>query len=118
MLTISDVSNHVKLETEYNTAVEHRTAAREAVNSADFRFRAMREVCEHAINLQNALEKNRFHEYEESYAPVYETLINLQKKTQGLYRHAEAAYYDAHTAAKKSFHALEEARKSATVGAP
>ena len=92
MLTISDVSNLVKLETEYNTAVEHRIAAREAVNSADFRFHAMLEVCEHAIN--------------------------LQKKTQGLYRHAEAAYYDAHTAAKKSFHALEEARKSATVGAP
>jgi hypothetical protein len=60
MLTISDVSNLVKLETEYNTAVEHRTAAREAVNSADFRFRAMREVYEHANNLQNALEKIGF----------------------------------------------------------
>ena len=118
MLTTSDVSNLVKLETEYNAAVEHRSAAREAANSADFRFSAMREVCEHAINLQNALEKNRFHEDQESYAPVYKTLINLHTKTQALYRRAEAGYYDAHIAVKKSFYALQEARESATIDAP
>jgi hypothetical protein len=118
MQTTSDVSNIVKLETEYNAAVESRSDAREAANSADFRFRATLEVCEHAINLQHALEKNRFHEGEEAYTPVYRMLVEMQRKAQALYRHADAAYKDAHTAVKKSFYALQEARESATIDAP
>lgn len=118
MLTTSDVSNLVKLETEYNAAVASRSAAREAANSADFRFHATLEVCEHAINLHQALEKNRFHEGQEAYTPVHHMLMDMQRETQALYRHADAAYKDAHTAVKKSFYALQEARESATIDAP
>ena len=118
MLTTSDVSNLVKLETEYNAAVEHRSAAREVANSADFQFRATLEVCEHAINLQRALEKNRFHEVHEAFTPVHRMLMDMQRETEALYQHADAAYKNAHTAAKKSFYAVKEARVSATSGAP
>ena len=118
MLTISDVSTLITLETEYNAAVEHRSAAREVANSADFQFRATLEVCEHAINLQRALEKNRFHEAEEAYTPAHRMLMNMQYKARDLYRHADEAYKNAHTAAEKSFYALKEARESATFGAP
>jgi len=118
MLTTSDVSNLVKLETEYNAAVESRSAAREAANSADFQHRATLEVCEHAINLQGALEKNRFHEGEGAYSPVHRMLMDMQRKAHASYRHADAAYKDAHKAVKKSFYALQEARESATIDAP
>ncbi len=118
MLTNSDVSTLVKLEAEFNAAVESRSDAREAANSADFRFRATLEVCEHAINLQHALEKNRFHEGEEAYTPVYHMLVEMQRKARALYQHADAAYKDAHIAVKKSFYALQEARESATIDAP
>lgn len=118
MLTTSDVSTLISLETEYNAAVEHRSAAREVANSADFQFRATLEVCEHAINLQRALEKNRLLESEEAYTPVYRVLMIMQRETEASHRHADAAYQNAHKAAKKCFHALEEARKSATFGAP
>jgi hypothetical protein len=118
MLTTSDVSNLVKLETEFNAAVESRSAAREAANSADFRFHATLEVCEHAINLQQTLEKNRFHEGQEAYTPVHHMLMDMQRETQALYRHADAAYKDAHIAVKKSFYALQEARESGTIDAP
>jgi len=118
MLTISDVSNLVKLETEYNTAVEHRTAARKAANLADFQCRANLEVCEHAINLQQALKKNRFHEAEEAYTPAHHMLMDMHYKARDLYRQADAAYKNANTAVEQSFYALEEARKSATFSAP
>ena len=118
MLTISDVSNLVKLETEYNAAVEHRSAAREVANSADFQFRATLEVCEHAINLQRALEKNRFHEVHEAFTPVHRMLMDMQRETEALYQHADAAYKNAHTAAKMSFYAVKEAQVSATSGVP
>ena len=118
MLTISDVSNLVKLETEYNAAVEHRSAAREAANLADFRFHATLEVCEHAINLKHALEKNRFHEIQEAFIPVHRMLMDMQRETEALYQHADAAYKNAHTAAKMSFYAVKEAQVSATSGVP
>lgn len=118
MLTKSDLSNIVKLETEFNAAVERRIAAREAADSAEFRYRALREMYEPADNLQRALKKNRFFEEAELYAPVYRRLAAVQTKTEALYRDAQAAYENAHTAAKTGFYLLEDARKSAALSAP
>ncbi|CAN7411290.1 hypothetical protein [Duganella sp. LjRoot269] len=118
MLTKSDLSNLVKLETEFNAAIESRIAAREAADSVEFRYRALREMYEHADNLQRALKKNRFFEEEELYAPVHRNLEGLHRKTQALYMVAEAAYENAHTAAKNRFSLLEDARKSAALSAP
>jgi predicted RND superfamily exporter protein len=118
MLKNSDVSTLVKLDAEFNAAVEHRNAAREAANLADFQYQATLKVCEHAINLKHALEKNRFHEVQEAFTPVHRILMDMQRETEALYQHADAAYKNAHTAAKKSFYSVKEARVSATSGAP
>ncbi|NHZ44587.1 hypothetical protein [Massilia aquatica] len=115
MLSKSHLSNLVKLETEFNAAVENRVAAREAADSVEFRWRALLEMYEHADKLQRALKKNRFHEEEALFATVYRSLAALQTKTEVLYRSAEVKYENAHTAAKKDFYLLEEARKSAAL---
>jgi hypothetical protein len=118
MLTNSDVLNLIMLESEFCAAVESRTAAREAANSAEFRYRATAEVCEHAINLKRALGKNRFHEDEGLYSPFHHRLMKMQQETQVVYRDADAAYELAHKTAQKSFYALQDARKTATLSAP
>lgn len=118
MLKNSDLLSLVRLETEFNAAVESRIAAREVADSVEFRYHALHEMYEHAYNLQRALQKNRFHEEAELYAPVYRRLADVQAKTEVLYRSAEVAYDLAHTAARKSFYALQEARESATIDAP
>lgn len=118
MLTYPHVLELVKFETELKAAVENRLAAREAANLADFRFHAALKVGEHAINLQHALERNRFLEDAELYAPVYHLLMETQREAQSAYRNAQTAYELAHKTARVCFYALQDARKSAGLSAP
>lgn len=118
MLTYPHVLELVKFETELNAALENRLAAREAANSADFRFHAMLKVCEHAINLQRALERNRFLEAEEMYVPVYRLLMAMHREAEDAYKNAQAGYALAHETAQVCFYALRDARESAGLGTP
>ncbi len=117
MLPYPHVVELVKFETEFNAAVENRLAAREAANLADFRFHATLKVGEHAINLQDALKRNRFFEDAELYAPVHRMLMKTQREAQDAHSNAQAVYELAHKTAKVCFSALQEARKSAGLSA-
>lgn len=118
MLTYPHVLELVKFETELKAAVENRLAAREAANLADFRFHATLKVGEHAINLQDALKRNRFFEDAELYAPVHHMLMKTQREAQDAHSNAQAVYELAHKTARVCFYALQDARKSAGLSAP
>jgi hypothetical protein len=118
MLPYPHVAELVKFETEFNVAVENRLAARQAADLADFRFHATLKVCEHAINLQNALKRNRFFEDAELYAPVHRMLVKTQLEAQDAHRNAQEAYELAHKTARVCFYAMQDARKSAGLSAP
>jgi hypothetical protein len=111
MLTEYHVPNLVELERELNAAVENRLAAREAVNLADFRFHATVKVGEHAINLQRALERNRFLEDAELYAPVHRILMKTQQEAHGAFMDAQAVFELAHKNVQVCLCALYDARK-------
>ena len=118
MMTNSDVSTLNVLESEYCAAVESRSAARDAANSADFRFRATLEIYEHANNLKQALEKNRFFEDEMVFTTLFQRFVKMQREAQDVYRNAGAAYELANKTVQKSFYELQKARKSASINTP
>lgn len=111
MLTEYHVPNLVELERELNAAIENRLAAREAANLADFRFSSARTVSEHAINLQRALERSRFLEDAELFAPVHRLLMKTQYEARDAYRNAQTAFELAHKTVEVCFCALHDARK-------
>jgi hypothetical protein len=111
MLTEYHVPNLVELERKLNAAVENSHAAREAANLADFRYHATLKVGEHAINLKQALERNRFLEDAELYAPVYLILMKAQQEAQGAYTNAQAVFELARKTVDVCFCELRDARK-------
>ncbi len=117
-MTNSDVLNLDVLESNFCAAVESRNAARDAANSAEFQYRATMELCEHAINLNRALKKNRFHEDEKVFSPLFQKLMKMQYDGEKVYRSADAAYELAHETVEKGFYELQEARKAATFNVP
>lgn len=117
-MTEYHVPNLVELERELNAAVENRLAAREAANLADFRFSATLTVGEHAINLQRALERSRFLEDAELYAPVHRLLMKTQHEAQEAFRNAQAAFELAHKTVDICSCALRDARKSSGLCVP
>lgn len=118
MLTEYHVPKLVELERALNAAIENRLAAREAANLANFRFSSTLTIGEHAINLQRALERSRFFENAELYAPVHRILMKAQQEAQTGYRDAQAVFELAHKNVQVCLCAMHDARKRAGFSVP
>lgn len=81
-----------ELEEAYHTAKVDRSSAREGAYAAEFRRRSALEITMHAINLQQALRRNRFYEESGEFAELYCRIVEMQRVTEAAAKSAVAMY--------------------------